>query len=221
MRSARHQCTWQPRTDTSREYTHSHNNNNNNNININNNNNNNNNIIHLTHSLIPCLPACRVVRELMRYQIDTMQDEDEDSNSPLHLACINGHVGVAKVLIAANCDVEARLGGVNTCYCIVYNPSACVHTCVCLGCSIYGITLQINSLFPHPLSLSPLSPGYYYRNSTLWTPMDCAASGGYDELVILLIKAEADVDPTDKSKVHVGADSKSLDYQAKMTIMRY
>ena len=197
MRSVRHQCTWQPRTDTSREYTHSHNN-------TNNNNNNNNNVIHLTHSLIPCLPACSVVRELMRYQIDTIQDEDEDSNSPLHLACINGHVGVAKVLIAANCDVEARLGGVNTCYCIVYHPSACVRAYHVLH--FKSITFS-----------SPLSPGHY-RNSTLWTPMDCAASGGYDELVVLLIKAEADVDPTDKSKVHEGADSKSLDYQAEMTI---
>ena len=29
-------------------------------------------------------------------------------NSSLHLACSNGHVGVAKVLIAAGCDIEAR-----------------------------------------------------------------------------------------------------------------
>ena len=31
--------------------------------------------------------------------------------------------------------------------------------------------------------------------------MDCAASGGHDQVLELLIKAEADVDPTDKSKV--------------------
>ena len=31
--------------------------------------------------------------------------------------------------------------------------------------------------------------------------MDCAASGGHDMVIELLIKAEADVDPTDKSKV--------------------
>ena len=51
---------------------------------------------------------CSVVHELIISQHDTIQDEDEDSNSPLHLACINGHVGVAKVLITANCDIEAR-----------------------------------------------------------------------------------------------------------------
>jgi len=33
--------------------------------------------------------------------------------------------------------------------------------------------------------------------------MDCAAAGGHDQLVVLLINAEADVDPTDKSKVHL------------------
>ena len=71
--------------------------------------------LHFTHSLLIHLlthtykHTHRVVRELMRYQVDTIQDEDEDGNSPLHLACINGHVGVVKVLIAANCDVEARL----------------------------------------------------------------------------------------------------------------
>ena len=60
-----------------------------------------------THSYPPYLPPS-VVRELLRYQHDTIQDEDEDSNSPLHLACIHGHVGVVKTLIAAKCDVEAR-----------------------------------------------------------------------------------------------------------------
>ena len=33
--------------------------------------------------------------------------------------------------------------------------------------------------------------------------MDCAASRGYEQLVSLLIKADADVDPHDKSKVYV------------------
>ena len=31
--------------------------------------------------------------------------------------------------------------------------------------------------------------------------MDCAAEGGYDELVTLLINSKADVDPTDKTRV--------------------
>ena len=56
----------------------------------------------------PYPPSSRVVRELIRYQHDTIHDEDEDANSPLHLACINGHLGVVKVLIASYCDVESR-----------------------------------------------------------------------------------------------------------------
>ena len=42
---------------------------------------------------------------------------------------------------------------------------------------------------------------FLLRNSNLWTPIDCAASGGHDQVLELLIKAEADVDPIDKSKV--------------------
>jgi transient receptor potential cation channel subfamily A protein 1 len=34
-------------------------------------------------------------------------------------------------------------------------------------------------------------------NASQWTPLHCAASGGFDELVSLLIGAEADVDPSD------------------------
>ena len=36
------------------------------------------------------------------------QDEDEDHNSPLHLAARTGHYIVAEVLIKHGADVEAR-----------------------------------------------------------------------------------------------------------------
>ena len=70
----------------------------------------------LSFSLSPSPPSPplffshSVVRELIRYKHATIQDKDEDSNSPLHIACIHGHVGVAKVLIAANCDIKERFG---------------------------------------------------------------------------------------------------------------
>ena len=43
------------------------------------------------------------------------------------------------------------------------------------------------------------------RNATLWTPMDCAAASGFEHVVALLIKAEADVNPTvtDRWMVHI------------------
>jgi ankyrin repeat protein len=40
-------------------------------------------------------------------ELKTTRDNNLD-NSPLHLACINGFVGVAKVLIAAKCNIEER-----------------------------------------------------------------------------------------------------------------
>ena len=56
----------------------------------------------------PPLHTHSVVRALIRYQVDTIVDEDEESNTPLHLACTNGHLQVAKVLIEAHAEVEAR-----------------------------------------------------------------------------------------------------------------
>ena len=57
--------------------------------------------------LRPIVPF-RVVRLLLHHQNDVILDEDEDSNTPLHLACTHGHLGVAKVLVEADADVEPR-----------------------------------------------------------------------------------------------------------------
>ncbi len=54
------------------------------------------------------LTSCSVVREIIAKRPQTVFDEDEDGNTPLHLACINGYQGVGKVLIGANVDIEAR-----------------------------------------------------------------------------------------------------------------
>lgn len=51
---------------------------------------------------------CSVVREIISKRPETVFDEDEDGNTPLHLACIHGYQGVAKALIGANADIEAR-----------------------------------------------------------------------------------------------------------------
>ena len=51
-----------------------------------------------------------MVQYLARFQNDTIYDEDHDANTPLHLACLNGHVAVARILIKANCGIETRLG---------------------------------------------------------------------------------------------------------------
>ena len=39
------------------------------------------------------------------------------------------------------------------------------------------------------------------RNAIYWTPIDAAASGGWDRTVQLLIDHESDLDPKDKANV--------------------
>ena len=53
-----------------------------------------------------------VVKELVRHgskkEIDLISDEDDDSNTALHLACIYGHYAVAKVLLESGADPDSR-----------------------------------------------------------------------------------------------------------------
>lgn len=52
------------------------------------------------------------MKELIRHgkkiKIDLIVDEDDDSNTPLHLACAKGHYVVAKVLLEAEADPDVR-----------------------------------------------------------------------------------------------------------------
>ncbi len=61
-----------------------------------------------THTRAHTHTHTRIVKELLRYRVDMVNHEDEDSNTPLHLACTSGHIGVAMELIEAKADVEAR-----------------------------------------------------------------------------------------------------------------
>ena len=50
----------------------------------------------------------RVVRELVKHDY-IVNDEDEDSNTPLHHAALCGYAKTAKALIESHANVEARL----------------------------------------------------------------------------------------------------------------
>ena len=89
-----------------------------------------------------------------------MIDEDVDSNSPLHLACINGHWEAARILLLNEADPNAR-------YCTILLLESCT----------------------------------IFRSARNWTPLDCAASGGWDKIALLLIENGADIDPRDKANV--------------------
>ena len=59
--------------------------------------------------ILLCL--CSVVRELVRRNKMVINDEDEDSNTALHLASLAGHNKVVQALIDAGADIEARSVG--------------------------------------------------------------------------------------------------------------
>ena len=48
------------------------------------------------------------VRELVTQDKNAVNDEDENSNTALHLAALAGHAKVAEVLIEFGADVAAR-----------------------------------------------------------------------------------------------------------------
>ena len=49
-----------------------------------------------------------IVRELVKQDKNSVNDEDENSNTALHLAALAGHAKVADVLIEMGADVAAR-----------------------------------------------------------------------------------------------------------------
>ena len=59
---------------------------------------------HLTEQIF--LFFCSIVSELINYQSKTMEYKDEGKNTPLHLACKNGHLEVAKMLLAPRLLLE-------------------------------------------------------------------------------------------------------------------
>lgn len=56
-----------------------------------------------------------IVRELIKEDHSIVNDEDENSNTALHLAAQYGHNKVAKMLLDLGADVSARLGSVWGC----------------------------------------------------------------------------------------------------------
>ena len=69
----------------------------------------------------------RTVIELVKRDPSIVNDEDEASNTPLHLAAIEGHVKCCKALLERGAEVDARwVGGMmaflNCCYSCCNQP---------------------------------------------------------------------------------------------------
>ena len=54
------------------------------------------------------VPIFRTVIELVKRDPSIVNDEDEASNTPLHLAAIEGHVKCCKALLERGAEVDAR-----------------------------------------------------------------------------------------------------------------
>ena len=51
---------------------------------------------------------CRIVLEFVKRDESTINDEDENSNTPLHQAAMAGHAKTVRALIDAGADIESR-----------------------------------------------------------------------------------------------------------------
>ena len=55
-----------------------------------------------------CLITYRVIELLLKYKSVWIADDDEDGNTPLHLAALNGHPKCAKILLDSQADYHAK-----------------------------------------------------------------------------------------------------------------
>ena len=60
----------------------------------------------LLTSFLPFL--CRVCRVILEHDSAAVNDEDNDSQTALHLACIHGKYEVVELLLDKGADIEAR-----------------------------------------------------------------------------------------------------------------
>ena len=116
--------------------------------------------------------SCILILEATKYK--ALNEEDEDSNTALHLASMKGHLGIVELLINHGADKMARSAGAFAAASDVSLMSV-LHgcTCVCFGC----------------------------RNVNQWTPLDFASAEGHVDVVKHLLSEDVPVNPMDKEKV--------------------
>ncbi|XP_036354856.1 ankyrin repeat, PH and SEC7 domain containing protein secG-like [Octopus sinensis] len=126
---------------------------------------------------IELLIKYRVVKILAKHDNSLIHGEDENSNTPLHLAALNGHKEVVKFLIENNADFEARLLiCINTRNQFLWTPLDCAAT--------NGNVKVCRILLNDDASIDA-------KDRT--TPLHLASASGHCDVVSLLIDEGADV----------------------------
>ncbi|XP_069174847.1 transient receptor potential cation channel subfamily A member 1 homolog isoform X4 [Procambarus clarkii] len=119
----------------------------------------------------------RVVRELVNRYKFLLSDENEYSNTPLHLACLQGHTDVARTLLEAGAAVDARNSS-------LWTPLDCA--------SAKGHVLCVHLLLDYDSPLDPL-------DKTRTTPLQLAAKEGHVAVTRLLLERGASLSACDTS----------------------
>ena len=100
-----------------------------------------------------------------------MMDEDEDSNTALHLACINKRAKVVAKLLTYGADVQKRNSK-------KWTPLDCAAAAGSYKCA--------KLLLENDAPIDPMD-----RSKT--TPLHLAAEGGHDRLILLLLDHGANI----------------------------
>ncbi|KAG0727472.1 Transient receptor potential cation channel subfamily A member 1 [Chionoecetes opilio] len=119
----------------------------------------------------------RVVRELVKHCHSLIRDENENDDTPLHLACLEGQTEVVRVLLQAGAEVEARNSS-------LWTPLDCA--------SAKGHVLCVNELLDYDAPLDPI-------DKTKTTPLQLAAKEGHVAVTRLLLESGASLLACDSS----------------------
>ncbi|MPC17481.1 Transient receptor potential cation channel subfamily A member 1 [Portunus trituberculatus] len=123
-------------------------------------------------------PLCsRVVRELVKHYHYLAKDENENSDTPLHLACLQGHTDVVRALLEAGADVDARNSS-------LWTPLDCA--------SAKGHVFCVHELLDFDSPLDPI-------DKTKTTPLQLAAKEGHVAVTRLLLERGASLQACDTS----------------------
>ncbi|PAA94850.1 hypothetical protein BOX15_Mlig019356g1 [Macrostomum lignano] len=143
-----------------------------------------------------------------------IDESDAANNSPLHVACKNGHVDIVELLLENGADAEAKNEDEET---PMHLAAQAGHLQVVRRLLKINLSLAFDEDEDSntPMHLAALTgqaricqllieegkADVNARNSRGWTALDCAASKGFTKVARTLLENDSPTDPVDKSNV--------------------